>query len=34
MRELDKWIKDDMIKSEAIIEANIQKIIKEKADEM
>ena len=26
MRELDKWIKDDMIKSQDIIEANIQKI--------
>jgi hypothetical protein len=30
MRELDKWIKDDMIKSQDIIEANIQKIMEAK----
>ena len=34
MYELDKWIKDDMIASADIIEKNIQRIIKEKANEM
>jgi len=33
MRELDNWIREDMIKSADIIEANIQKIIEEKQNE-
>ena len=33
MRELDTWIASDMIKNAHIIEANIQKIIKEKNEQ-
>lgn len=33
MRELDKWIKDDMIKNEAVIEQRIQDIIRERNEQ-